>query len=269
MGACVQHNKQEVLETKSFPVAYENSPKRKINTSEELKKSFASGSSSKSVEKCMSSIDNVSGLSDSCLLGEVWACEEGLQKISLNSSIVAKPTLYEYRSISLENVGDNSDSEYLWSILDSDLTDEVSSSMNNCVDDDLNVGKLQSFDGLNKRVVNRYDLGLEVLKAMIHHGTNPEGMSTHGSRTALMFAVLAQDLGFIKKLVELGVDLNETNCRGETALSLANETGRCDIINYLRSKGAIESEPIKEMVNKVRTMSDELINPIFSSSESS
>jgi len=240
MGACVQHNCQEILETKSFPVAYETPSRRKIIESEELKEAFANDSSCESVEKSVC----ISGLRDSCLLGDAWAYDEGLQKISKKSTREPKPSVCTY-SISLESVGEDSDSEYSWSSLASDLTDEGNSSVNNCEIEHYKAVEFQSFDGLNKRVFSRYDLGLEVLMAMIENGTNPEGMSTHGDRTALMFAVLAQDLDFIKKLVELGVDLNETNCHGETALRLANETGRSDIINYLRSNGAIECGLIK------------------------
>jgi hypothetical protein len=115
------------------------------------------------------------------------------------------------------------------------------------IDEDEYVGSLSSvlapadsFDGLNKRSVDRYDIGLEVLKAKIHHGANAERLSTHGDRTALMFAVLAKDLDFIKKLVEMGVDVNQSNALGETALSLACEIQNEDIADYLRSQGALQ-----------------------------
>jgi len=98
-----------------------------------------------------------------------------------------------------------------------------------------------SFDGLNMRITNRYDIGLEVLKATVHHGADPKRMSTHGDRSSLMFAVLANDMKFIKDLVEMGVDVNQTSQMGETALSLACELQRDDIANYLRLNGAIDS----------------------------
>jgi len=98
-----------------------------------------------------------------------------------------------------------------------------------------------SFDGLNMRSTNRYDIGLEVLKAKIHHGANAKRLSTHGERTALMFAVLAKDFSFTKKLVKMGVDVNQSNALGETALGLACESQNDEIIDYLRSHGALES----------------------------
>jgi len=100
---------------------------------------------------------------------------------------------------------------------------------------------LRSYDGVNMRSTDRYEIGICMLKAQIHHGADPKTLVTHGERSCLMFAVLAQDFNFVKQLVELGVDVNQTNARGETALSLANELQRDDIISYLRSKGAVEA----------------------------
>jgi len=98
--------------------------------------------------------------------------------------------------------------------------------------------KISSFDGLNKRCLNRYEIGLDILKAQIQHGADPKKMLTHGDRTCLMFAVLAEDFSFIKELVQCGVDVKQTNCVGETALRFAIELGREDIANFLRTKGA-------------------------------
>ena len=79
-----------------------------------------------------------------------------------------------------------------------------------------------------------------MLKAQIHCGADPKVLTTHGEGSCLMFAVLAEDFCFIKKLVKLGVDVNQKNRVGETALSLANELHRDDIARYLRRNGAIE-----------------------------
>merc|ERR1719499_387350 len=88
---------------------------------------------------------------------------------------------------------------------------------------------MNGFDGLNKRIVSRHGIGLEILKAQVHHGADPRVMRTHGDRTCLMFAVLGEDFGFVKELMELGVNVNQTNHQGETALGFAIEMGRDDI----------------------------------------
>jgi len=97
-----------------------------------------------------------------------------------------------------------------------------------------------SFDGLNKKVCNRHDIGLSMLKAMISNGADAKVLKTHGDRSCLMFAVLAKDFDFIKKLVQLGVDVNESNKFGETALSFADKFQTDDIAKYLRAQGAVE-----------------------------
>jgi hypothetical protein len=113
------------------------------------------------------------------------------------------------------------------------------SSTNSCShSDSFDIEDLRSFDGLDRRVTNRYDIGLEILKAQIQHGADPKVIHTHGDRSCLMFAVLANDIRFIKQLVEFGVDVNQTNRLGETALGFAIEFERDDIVDYLRSKGA-------------------------------
>jgi len=144
--------------------------------------------------------------------------------ISLDSSSQSKT-----EEISLASIDCDTDSDETFSILTGDTHEEYGS-----------VGRdfFQSFDGLNKRVTNRYEIGLEVLKALIKNGANPHAMSTIGDKTALMFAVLAQDFAFVKNLVERGVDVGHMNCHGETALGLAIETQRNDIADYLRANGS-------------------------------
>jgi len=95
-----------------------------------------------------------------------------------------------------------------------------------------------SFDGLNKRASDRYDIGLDILKAKIECGADPKSFTTHGDRNSLMFSVMANDFSFTKELVERGVDVNWKNHLGETALSLAKELKREEIAKYLVAQGA-------------------------------
>jgi len=108
--------------------------------------------------------------------------------------------------------------------------------------------KWHTFDGLNKKGTDRYDIGLDIMKAQIANGSDPKLLVTHGHRTSLMFTVLSGDFDYVKKLVDLGVDVNDTNHAGETALEFAIELGREDIANYLREKGAREVQPRGELV---------------------
>jgi hypothetical protein len=116
-------------------------------------------------------------------------------------------------------------------VTESESTESESSSLNS---------SLFSYDGLNTRANNRYDIGLEILKAEISLGADPKDLCTHGDRSCLMFAVLANDFSFVKHLVELGVNVNQTNGLGETALGFAIELQRYDMAKYLRSKGAAD-----------------------------
>jgi len=101
-------------------------------------------------------------------------------------------------------------------------------------------GNVLSYDGMNKRLEKRDEIQMDILKAKINFGGNPNELCTHGDRTCLMCAVLANDFGYVKKLVELGVDINKTNRLGETASSLAIETNNFELTNYLPSKGAAD-----------------------------
>jgi len=112
-----------------------------------------------------------------------------------------------------------------------------SSSLQSDSDD---TGSLVTNDGLNNKAKNRCDIAIEILKAEIHFGADPKVLRTHGDRTCLMVSVLADDMRFTKRLVEQGVDVNQTNSLGETALGLAIQSQNYKLANYLRSKGAAD-----------------------------
>jgi len=122
----------------------------------------------------------------------------------------------------------------------SDLLNFKSSSLTSPTTYWRDVGDILSYDGVNQRICNRYDIGLRMLKAQISYGADPKALTTHGDRSCLMFAVLAEDLNFVKKLVGLGVDVNKTNRFGENALTLALGLESKDIARYLRINGALD-----------------------------
>jgi len=89
-------------------------------------------------------------------------------------------------------------------------------------------------DGLEvQREKTREQIGMEALKAMVACGKDVKNLSTHGGRSALMFAVISEDLDFVKQLVASGADIREENEQGETALSLAKSLPTDNIYNFL------------------------------------
>jgi len=89
-------------------------------------------------------------------------------------------------------------------------------------------------DGLDvKKEKTREEIGIEALKAMVACGTDVNKLSTHGGRSALMFAVISQDLDFVKTLVASGANVREESEHGETALGLAKSLSTNDIYNFL------------------------------------
>jgi len=112
-----------------------------------------------------------------------------------------------------------------------------SSSFVSSSDDSLDSAKALTCLGMRGK--DRYEIGLEQVKAQIHHGADPKTLMTLGDRSCLMFAVMGNDLSFTKELVELGVDVNHSNSSGESALSLAIDMQKKDIAQYLLSKGAV------------------------------
>jgi len=89
-------------------------------------------------------------------------------------------------------------------------------------------------DGLEvKRAKTREEMGMEALKAMVACGKDVKNLSTHGGRSALMFAVISEDFDFVRQLVASGADVQEENEQGETALSLAKSLSTDNIYKFL------------------------------------
>jgi len=88
-------------------------------------------------------------------------------------------------------------------------------------------------DILGSKGKTREEIGMRKLKAMQACGINVKEFTTHGGRSALMFAVLSQDLDFVKGLVADGADVMEKNDQGETALALSKSLPSQEIYNFL------------------------------------
>jgi len=106
-----------------------------------------------------------------------------------------------------------------------DLTSPQSESEFNWADSINNI-----FDSRGK---TREDIGMSKLKAMQACGVNVKKFTTHGGRSALMFAVLSQDFDFVKRLVADGANVMQENEHGETAVGLAKSLPSQEIYNFL------------------------------------
>jgi ankyrin repeat protein len=96
-----------------------------------------------------------------------------------------------------------------------------------------------NYDGLQDKSLDRNEIGMEILTAIIEHGSSVNIVTTNG-RTALQMSVLAGNLEYCKVLVEKGADLFARDDSGETALSLAkrwnkNPKDLNEIIAYLET----------------------------------
>jgi ankyrin repeat protein len=86
----------------------------------------------------------------------------------------------------------------------------------------------------------------EFIRRLISRGVT---IRSEQGADALRSAARNGKLNTVKLLVENGVNVNNRNNDGETALSVAYDKGEIEICNYLRSNGAIDFEP-KQTANQ-------------------
>jgi len=96
-----------------------------------------------------------------------------------------------------------------------------------------------NYDGMKVQKMDREEIGMEILKAIIEHGSDANTRTTHG-RTALQMSVLSNDLEYSKELIQRGADVFAKDEDGETALSLAKKWHKkpknlSEIIAYLKT----------------------------------
>jgi len=241
MGACVSHERFSEFESRSMSSGLCESPSfsRGIIDVVGHKKVNVVVSTSNSVFKRKFERNNSDTLSQVNKINFQTETIGSTSTLSLKKVPTSETSSYDLSSTCSRYLKSSGESTLLCPVLDP--VDQVKSSDTEDEEESDCGYFFKSYDGLGKRTTDRHEIGLEVLKAKIHCGANPKSMTTHGDRTALMFAVLAGDLCFIKELVELGVDVNKKNSSGETALGLANDIQRDDMVDYLRSKGAFEA----------------------------
>jgi ankyrin repeat protein len=79
--------------------------------------------------------------------------------------------------------------------------------------------------------------GASTTQALLQHHANAELKNKKG-QTALMLAALALNTDRVHALVDGGADINTADPRGETALTIAADTGGAEIVAFLKGKGA-------------------------------
>jgi hypothetical protein len=72
---------------------------------------------------------------------------------------------------------------------------------------------------------------------------SPDGYKAEYSWTALIYAVQAEHIDTVRRLVERGANVNLRAEDGATAASMAYDNGLMDIYNYLKANGAVDFEP--------------------------
>ncbi len=83
--------------------------------------------------------------------------------------------------------------------------------------------------------INRADI--QALRALVV--TSPQvNLQAHRGKTALMVAVVKNDLGLMAQLIDLGADVNKINQQGGTALMYAAQYGHTDAARLLIKSGA-------------------------------
>jgi len=95
-------------------------------------------------------------------------------------------------------------------------------------------------DGLGSGKRTREEMGMLFLEAVDAEGVDVSKFTTIGGRTALMFAVITENLNNVKLLIQKKADPLETNDKGETPLSLAKGLKSGAIYKYLYEKIPLE-----------------------------
>jgi hypothetical protein len=107
------------------------------------------------------------------------------------------------------------------------------------------------FLGMPALVLAIGNYNVEAVEAMIDAGADVQATDPGGT-TSLMFAAYneAGDDRVVKRLLELKVDPNAKNKKGETALQWAMRRGSTPAVEALRRAGASDTEMIRQSVEK-------------------
>jgi ankyrin repeat protein len=81
----------------------------------------------------------------------------------------------------------------------------------------------------------------EAMERLLDHGAKADAKNKDG-QTALMIACGDAKNASVRALLDHGVDPNVTDPRGETALTIAGDIGEAELVEMLKSKGALRTD---------------------------
>jgi hypothetical protein len=86
---------------------------------------------------------------------------------------------------------------------------------------------------------------LEVARLLIEHGANVNAATTNDGLTSLMLASMGGHLEVVRLLIKHGANENAKSVNGKTAIDIAEENGRENVVEFLRSRFLV-----KDVINR-------------------
>ncbi len=121
------------------------------------------------------------------------------------------------------------------------IQNNISSIVDHYIKSDFDFTQVLSYDGTTLLFAAIDAKNPELIEFLINKGLDVNQQSDYGD-FPLLGSVKQKDLVSIKKLIDLGADINKTDFAGRNALGIASELNLTDLISYLKEKGANEAK---------------------------
>jgi N-acyl-D-amino-acid deacylase len=97
---------------------------------------------------------------------------------------------------------------------------------------------------------------LDLLRAMVESGADVKARDMSTASTALMWAAAGEkgETSLVEELLRLGLDPNDANKAGETALTWASRRGETAVVSMLRNAGVSDTAVIKDSAQRALTL---------------
>lgn len=120
---------------------------------------------------------------------------------------------------------------------------------------DINAIETSGYNALMLASVRGY---IDIVKILLKHNANVNVKNINNGFTALMLALLNRHIDITKLLLEASADVNITNNNGSTALKIATQFRKIEIIRLLESIIEVEKD-----IHKFIKQNDEIQNVII------